>query len=189
MGFFFSIFITVHKIRHILVSFLCIFWFSSYSQSYTPSNSFIKSIEHGVYIDHRFTYPYTQLSLTTNSGLYLEAGMLDIPGDINIHFNSTIQNRAGNLAYLINNMEEPVGYHGNPYSVYYYSIGYSSNHGKYRQVLQTGYSSKDFMIKTSHYYRVIDVGGGFLDLGCHLQFGEQRKFIFFGYSWGIDLAP
>ena len=173
----------MHKIKHILVFLLCVLPFISKSQS------FINSIEHGVYIDHRLIYPYTQISLTTNSGLYFEGGMLDLPGDIYLHFNNTVQNRAGSLAYLINNMEEPAEYKGNPYSVYYYSIGYSSKYGKYRQILQTGYSSRDFMIKTSHYYRVIDAGGGFLDLGIHLQFGEQRKFIFFGYSWGIDLAP
>lgn len=151
------------------------------------SQSYINSIEHGVYIDHRFTYPYTQICLTFKSGIYFEAGMLDLPGDIHLRFNNTIQNRAGNLAYLVNNMEEPLNYNGNPYSVYHYSIGYSSKYGKYRQVLQTGYSSRDLMIKTSHYYRVIDAGGGFLDLGCHLQFGEQRQFLFFGYSWGICL--
>lgn len=153
------------------------------------SQSYIRSIEHGVYIDHNLTYPYNQVVLTTSSGFYFEASMIDLPGDINISFNTTVQNRAGNLAYLINNMEEPVGHKGNPNFRSYYSIGYMTPYKKYRQGIQAGIGSRGTIFKVSQYYRAIDADGGFLDLGLHFQVEQNYKFIFFGYSYGLDLDP
>ncbi len=181
----------MHKIRHILVFLLCIFWFSSYSQSFTPSNSFINSIEYGVYIDDNLTYPYTQGVITLASGLVIEGGMLDLPSTINIRFNNTVQNKAGRLSYLINNMEEPVEYNGPERKPeWYYYLGTSIQFGKYRVIPQAGFSSTyGGSGKISQYYRVIDVDGAFLDLGLHTQFCERRNFVFFGYSFGVDLVP
>ena len=155
------------------------------------SQSYINSIEHGVYIDNYFSYPYTQLAVTLTDGLFFEAGMLDIPSSVNIFFNSTVQNKAGRFAYLINNMEEPVHYNGSPNNLeWYYYVGTSVNFGKYRLIPQVGATSNVTVAgKLSQYYRVLDVDGGFIDLGLHAQFSERRSFIFIGYSWGVDLDP
>lgn len=152
------------------------------------SQSYVKSIEYGVYIDHALTYPYTQVGVTTKHGLYFELGMLDIPTDVNIRFNNVVQQRAGRLSWLINNLEEPIGYNGSPrYKEFYYSIGFSSQIKRYRCILQYGYSYNDYMIKLSQFYRVINQKSSHLDLGLHLQWGERRQFLFFGYTWGIHL--
>mgnify|MGYP001034798066 FL=1 len=154
----------------------------------TKSQSYIKSIEHGVYIDHQLTYPYTQVGVTTTHGLYFELGMLDLPTKININFNNTIQQRAGRFSWMINNVEEPVGYKGTPrWKEFYYSIGYSSQIKWYRGIVQYGYSYNNYMIRISQYARVIKSEPGYLDLGIHLQWSEHRQFLFFGYSWGFDL--
>ena len=116
--------------------------------------------------------------------------MLDLPTEININFNSTIQTQAGRLSYLINNIEEPVSYRGPQRNKeLYYSVGLSTQHKRYRQILQMGFSYGELMVKTSNYYRAIDAQGGYMDLGLHYQYGEKRQFLFFGFSWGIDLAP
>jgi len=161
---------------------LCASLIKLYSQSY------IKSIEHGVYVDHRLTYPYNQVVLTTQSGFFFEASMLDLPGDINLHFNSTVRNRAGNLAYLINNIEEPVGYRGDANHRMYYSIGYMTSYRRLRQGIQIGRGSRGRIFKISQYYRAIDMQGGYLDLGIHFQVEYKYEFIFFGYSYGLELG-
>lgn len=167
---------------------LCILPLKSKSQSF-KTQSYINTIEHGVYIDNQLTYPYTQLSITFMDGLVVEAGMLDIPESVNIHFNSTIQNKAGRLSYLINNMKEPVSYNGSPSKMeWYYYIGTSVEFGKYRIVPQAGATNTSSLAgKLSQYYRVLDSDGAFIDLGIHLQFCDRRQLIFFGYSWGVDL--
>jgi hypothetical protein len=143
-----------------------------------------------VYTDHNFVYPYTQVGVTVLNGLYLELGMLDLPTEIDINFNSTIQTRAGRLAYLINNVEEPVSYRGPQRNKeLYYSVGWSTQHKGYRQVLQAGTSYGEFMIKTSNYFRVIDATNAYLDVGVHLQYGERKQFLFIGYSYGLDFDP
>lgn len=114
--------------------------------------------------------------------------MIDLPGDINLHFNSTVQSRAGSLAYLINNMKEPAGHRGNPNFRSYYSIGYMLPYKKYRQGLQIGTGSNNSVVKVSQYYRAIDIEGGFLDVGVHFQFEGKYTFIFFGYSYGLELG-
>lgn len=155
------------------------------------SQSYINSIEHGVYIDNHLTYPYTQLAITFNQGLFVEAGMLDLPSSININFNNTVQNKAGRLSYLINNMEEPVSYNGAPREPeWYYFIGTSLKFNKYRIVLESGATSRSSLAaKISQYYRVLNTEGAFIDLGLHTQFCSNRSFFFFGYSWGVDLDP
>lgn len=169
------------QLRYILLCLLCI-------PLSLKSQSYVKSIEHGVYIDHAITYPYTQLGVTTTHGLFLELGMLDIPTEVNLRVNNTVQNRAGSLSYLINNIKEPLGYRGSPrFKELYYSIGYSSQIKKYRYVIQCGYSYNNSMIKLSQFYRVIENGPAYVDLGLHLQLGMRRQFLFFGYSWGVDL--
>ncbi len=151
------------------------------------SQSYINSIEHGVYIDHKLTYPYNQVVVTTSPGIFFEVSMLDIPGDIDLHFNSTVQSRAGSLAYLINNMKEPAGYRGSPNHRVYYSIGYMTSFNKFRHGFQIGTGTRGSVFKSSQYYRVIDSNGAFLDLGVHLQIGNKYNFLFFGYSYGLKL--
>ena len=177
--FLFGIFIRVKKLLYIAF-FLCI------SLSKLCCQSFVSSIEHGVYIDHRLTYPYTQVVLTTTSGFYVEAGMLDLPGDINLRFNNTVQQRAGDLAYLINTIEEPVGHRGSSNHRSYYSVGYMTTHKRYRQGIQIGRGTGGNILKLSQYYRAIDVEGGFLDVGLHFQTEGRIHFMFFGYSWGLN---
>jgi len=173
----------VKKLLYIAI-LLCTSLPKLYSQSY------IKSIEHGVYTDHNFVYPYTQVGATVLNGLYFELGMLDLPTEINMNFNSTIQTRAGRLAYLINNVEEPVSYRGPQRNKeLYYSVGLATQYKDYRQILQVGISYGEFMVKTSNYFRVIDVTNAYLDLGVHLQYGERRQFLFIGYSYGLDFDP
>ena len=65
------------------------------------SQSYIKSIEHGVYTNHNFSYPFTQMGVCTNHGLYLEIGMLDLPTEVNFRFNQTIQQRSGRLSWMV----------------------------------------------------------------------------------------
>ena len=159
--------------------------FSTKSQSYVNQ---IKSIEHGVYTDHNFTYPYTQVGVAIQNGVYFELGMLDLPTEIDISFNQTVQQRAGRLSWMINNIEEPIGYKGTPrYKEFYYSVGYVRQFKRYRGILQYGYADDDSMIKMSNYYRAIDASPAHLDIGVHLQYGLKRKFLFIGYSWGIHL--
>ena len=56
----------------------------------------------------------------------------------------------------------------------------------FRYLLQGGTSTtENVIVKFSHYYRVINNDGGFMDLGIHFQLGEKRRFVFLGYSWGI----
>ena len=156
----------------------------------SKSQSFIKSFDHGVYTDHNFVYPYTQAGLTLFNNLYFELGMLDLPTEVSLNFNNTVQTQAGRLSYLIPNLEEPAYYRGPKRNKeLYYSVGLSTQHKRYRQILQMGFSYGELMIKTSNYYRAIDVQGGYMDLGLHYQYGEKRQFLFFGFSWGIDLAP
>lgn len=140
-----------------------------------------------MYIDHNLTYPYNQVVLTTQSGLFFSASMLDLPGDINLRFNNTIQTRAGDLAYLINDLDEPTEYKGNPNFRSYYSIGYIKTYNKFRQGIQVGTGTRGNIIKVSHYCRVIDQQGAFLDLGLHLQAEQNYSLIFFGYSYGLQL--
>ena len=159
--------------------------FSTKSQSYVNQ---IKSIEHGVYTDHNFTYPYTQVGVAIQNGLYFELGMLDLPTKIDINFNQTVQQQSGTLSWMINNIEEPVGYRGAPrYKEFYYSVGYVRQFKRYRGIIQYGYSYKDSMIKISNYYRAIDSSPAHLDIGVHLQYGMRRGFLFIGYSWGFHL--
>ena len=155
------------------------------------SQSYINSIEHGVYIDDNLTYPYTQGVITLGGGLVVEGGMLDLPSTVNIRFNNTVQNKAGRLSHLINNMEEPVEYNGPERKPeWYYYIGVAIQSGKYRIIPQAGFSSTyGGSGKISQYYRVLDVDGAFLDLGLHTQFCDRRNFVFFGYSFGVDLVP
>ena len=167
---------------------LCILPLKSQSQS-SKTQSYINKIEHGVYIDNYITYPYTQMSITFTNGVVVEAGMLDIPSSINIRFNNTIQNRAGKFRHLVNNLDEPVSYNGTPNNLeWYYYIGSSVDFGKYRLIPQVGVTSRTSISgKLSQYYRVLDSDGAFVDLGIHLQICDRRQFIFFGYSWGLDL--
>lgn len=163
---------------------LCIFPPKLYTQSY------IKSIEHGVYTDHNFVYPYTQIGVTVRSGLYFELGMLDIPTEINIGFNNTVQNRAGRLSYLINTLEEPISYRGPQRNKeLYYSVGKSFQYKRYRQIIKAGISYGGFMVKSSNYFRVIDATHAYLDLGAHIQYGERKQFIFIGYTYGLYFDP
>lgn len=174
--------------RNLLLTFLLyLLSLSSYSQSNSFSNSFIKSIEHGVYIDHYFVFPYTHLNLTTKSNLSFEVGMIDLPEQINFRFNTVIQQQAGNLSYLIPNVEEFAEYKGRPRKKEFtFFAGKTIQKNKFRYILQGGTSTTEtYVFKFSHYYRVIAVDGGFMDLGLHYQLGEKRRFIFFGYSWGI----
>ena len=124
----------------------------------SKSQSFIKSFDHGVYTDHNFVYPYTQAGLTLFNNLYFELGMLDLPTEVSLNFNNTVQNRAGQFSYLINNLEEPAYYRGPKRNKeLYYSVGLSTQHKRYRQILQMGFSYGELMVKTSNYYRAIDV--------------------------------
>lgn len=115
--------------------------------------------------------------------------MLDLPSSINIRFNNTVQQQAGGLSYLVNNMEEPVEYRGTPREPeWYFYIGTSLEFGKYRIIPQGGTTSyANVAGKLSQYYRVLDNQGAFVDLGVHIQFCERRNFVFIGYSWGVDL--
>ncbi len=174
--------------RKLLLTFLlCLFSLSSYSQSSSFPKSFIKSIEHGVYIDHHFVFPYTHLNLTTTSNISFEVGMIDLPEQINFRFNNVIQQQSGDLSYLIPNMEEFAEYKGRPRKKEFtFSVGKVIQKNKFRYILQAGTSTTEtYVFKFSHYYRVIAADGGFMDLGLHYQLGEKRRFIFFGYSWGI----
>ena len=101
--------------RKLLLTFLLyLLSLSSYSQPSSFPNSFIKSIEHGVYIDHHFVFPYTHLNLTTQRNFSLEVGMIDLPEQINFRFNNVIQQQAGGLSYLVPNVEEFAEYKGRP---------------------------------------------------------------------------
>ena len=173
--------------KHILLFLLCLFSSSSYSQPTSFPKSFIKSIEHGVYIDHYFVFPYTHLNLTTKSNFSFEVGMIDLPEQINFRFNTVIQQQAGNLSYLIPNVEEFAEYKGRPRKKEFtFFAGKTIQKNKFRYILQGGTSTTEtYVFKFSHYYRVIAVDSGFMDLGLHYQLGEKRRFIFFGYSWGI----
>lgn len=143
-----------------------------------------------MYTDHNFVYPYTQVGVTVFNGLYFELGMLDLPTEVNINFNSTVQGRAGRLSYLINNLEEPVSYRGPERNKeLYYSVGTSFGYKGYRQVIQAGVSYGEFMAKSSNYFRVIDATNAYLDIGVHVQYGERRQFLFIGYSCGLDFDP
>jgi len=174
----------VKRLLYIILFVLCI-PFSTTPQSYVNQ---IKSIEHGVYTDHNFTYPYTQVGVAIQNGLYFELGMLDLPTKIDINFNQTVQQQSGTLSWMINNIEEPVGYRGTPrYKEFYYSVGYVRQFKRYRGIIQYGYSYKDSMIKISNYYRAIDSSPAHLDIGVHLQYGMRRGFLFIGYSWGFHL--
>lgn len=174
--------------RKLLLTFLLyLLSLSSYSQIKSYPNSFIKSIEHGVYIDHNFVFPYTHFNLTTTSNLSFEVGMIDLPEQINFRFNNVIQQQAGDLSYLIPNVEEFAEYKGRPREKEFtFFIGKSIQKEKFRYILQAGGSTTEtYVLKFSHYYRVINTDGAFMDLGLHYQLGEKRRFIFFGYSWGI----
>jgi hypothetical protein len=173
--------------KYILVALLCLISLSSYSQSKSYPNRFIKSIEHGVYIDHHLVFPYTHIALTTKSQISFELGMLDIPSRVNFRFNQTIQQQAGNLAWMVSNVEEFAEYKGRPRKKEFsFLIGATFQKNKFRYVLQTGRSTTElYLFKFSHYYRVIGIDNGFVDLGLHWQLGEKRRFVFFGYSWGI----
>jgi len=173
--------------KPILTFLLYLLSLSSYSQIKSYPNSFIKSIEHGVYIDHNFVFPYTHFNLTTTSNLSFEVGMIDLPEQINFRFNNVIQQQAGNLAYLIPNVEEFAEYKGRPREKEFtFFIGTTFQKEKFRYILQAGKSTTEiYTFKFSHYYRMLDVDGAFMDIGFHYQLGEKRHFIFFGYSWGI----
>ena len=173
--------------KYILTFILCLLSLSSYSQSKSFSKSFIKSIEHGVYIDHHFVFPYTHLNLTTNSNLSFEVGMIDLPEQVNFRFNMVVQQQAGGLSYLIPNMEEFAEYKGSPRKKEFtFFAGKIIQKNKFRYILQVGTSTTEtYVFKFSHYYRAISVDGAFMDIGLHYQLGEKRRFIFFGYSWGI----
>ena len=173
--------------KYILTFILCLLSLSSYSQSNSFSKSFIKSIEHGVYIDHHFVFPYTHLNLTTNSNLSFEVGMIDLPEQVNFRFNMVVQQQAGGLSYLIPNMEEFAEYKGRPRKKEFtFFAGKIIQKNKFRYILQAGTSTTEtYVFKFSHYYRVINVDGAFMDVGLHYQLGEKRRFIFFGYSWGV----
>ena len=151
------------------------------------SQSYIKSIEHGVYTNHNFSYPFTQMGVCTNHGLYLEFGMLDLPTEINFRFNQTIQQRSGRLSWMVPNLDEFAGYSGKVrYKEFYYSIGYSKQIKRYRVIAQCGYIQSLPFGKISNYLRMIDADNSFLDLGLHFQFDSKYQFIFIGYSWGVD---
>ena len=173
--------------KYILVALLCLISLSSYSQSKIYPNSFIKSIQYGLYIDHRFIFPYTHMALTTKSQISFELGMLDIPSRINFRFNQTIQQQAGNLAWMVSNVEEFAEYRGRPRKKeFLFLMGATLQKKKFRYVLQTGRSTTElYLFKFSHYSRVIGIDNGFVDLGLHWQLGEKNSFVFFGYSWGI----
>lgn len=168
-----------------LVLLLCMFSSKLYSQS------FIQSVEHGTYIDNRLVLPYTQLSIAFTSGLIFEAGVLNLPDAINLRFNQTIQNRSGNLSYLINNIEEPVHYRGRPRDVeWYLYLGSLYRIGRYRIIPQLGFTTTYYLSgKISQYYRVLSNQGTFVDLGIHYQHRNKSHYIFFGYSWGLELDP
>ena len=173
--------------KYILTFILCLLSISSYSQSSSFPNSFIKSIEHGVYIDHHLVFPYTHLGLTTKSNLSLEVGMIDLPSVVNFRFNNVIQQTAGRLRYLLQPVEEFAEYKGRPRKKEFtFFAGKIIQKNKFRYILQAGTSTTEtYVFKFSHYYRVINVDGAFMDVGLHYQLGEKRRFIFFGYSWGI----
>lgn len=174
--------------RKLILTFLLyLLSLSSYSQSSSFPNSFIKSIEHGVYIDHHFVFPYTHLNLTTQRNFSLEVGMIDLPEQINFRFNNVIQQQAGGLSYLVPNVEEFAEYKGRPRKKEFtFFVGKTIQKNKFRYIFQTGTSTTEaYVLKFSHYYRILDVNGAFMDLGLHYQLGEKRQFIFFGYSWGI----
>lgn len=157
-------------------------------QSTQSSKGFIKRIEHGVYIDHRLILPYTHVNVSLRSNLTFEIGMLDLPTAINLYFNQTIQNAAGSYAWMINPMEEFAGYNGRPRNKeMFYLVGYSTQKGKYRSNIQCGVATTEaYTFKTSLYYRILNVSNTFVDLGIHFQTGDQRRYVFFGYSWGIE---
>ncbi len=113
--------------------------------------------------------------------------MIDLPEQVNFRFNIVVQQQAGGLSYLIPNMEEFAEYKGRPRKKEFtFFAGKTIQKNKFRYILQGGTSTTEtYVFKFSHYYRVIAVDGGFMDLGVHYQLGEKRRFIFFGYSWGI----
>ncbi|WP_391594408.1 hypothetical protein [Winogradskyella sp.] len=140
-----------------------------------------------MYIDHHFVFPYTHLNLITKHNFSFEVGMIDLPEQINFRFNTVIQQQAGNLSYLIPNVEEFAEYKGRPRKKEFtFFAGKAIQKNKFRYILQAGTSTTEtYVFKFSHYYRMLNVDGAFMDLGLHYQLGEKRRFIFFGYSWGI----
>lgn len=168
-----------------LVLLLCTFFSKLHSQS------FIQSIEYGTYIDNRIILPYTQLVIAFKSGLTFEVGALDLHSSVNLRFNKTIQNRAGQLSYLINNLEEPIQYNGPPRDTeWYFFVGSLHRRGRYRIVPQLGFANTySLSMKVSQYYRLLSTQGSFIDLGIHYQKRRASGLIFFGYSWGLELDP
>lgn len=168
-----------------LVLLLCTFFSKLHSQS------FLQSIEHGTYIDNRLILPYTQLVMTFKSGLTFEVGALDLQSSVNLRFNKTIQNRAGQLRYLINNLEEPIQYNGRPRDTeWYFFLGGMYRRKRYRITPQVGLANTHSLsIKVSQYYRLLSNQGSFVDLGIHYQKRFGSGLFFFGYSWGLELDP
>ena len=171
-----------------IVILLCILPLNLKSQS-SKISSYLKSVEHGVYIDDNFIYPYSQVGFTLAHRLYFETGMLDLPSSINIDFNTTVQNKAGRFSYLLNNMKEPVEYNGPERDIErYHFVGLCFDWGRYRVIPQVGSDThSNPAIKLSQYYRLLDVEGAFVDLGLHTQFSDSRNFVFIGYSACLNL--
>ena len=140
-----------------------------------------------MYIDHHLVFPYTHLGLTTKSNLSLEVGMIDLPSVVDFSFNNVIQQTAGRLRYLLQPVEEFAEYKGRPRKKEFtFLMGIVIQKNNFRYLLQGGTSTtENVIVKFSHYYRVINNDGGFMDLGIHYQLGEKRRFVFLGYSWGI----
>jgi len=152
----------VKKLLYIVI-LLCILPLNLKSQS-SKISSYLKSVEHGVYIDDNFIYPYSQVGFTFAHRLYFETGMLDLPSSINIDFNNTV----------------PVQYNGPERDIErYHFVGLCFDWGRYRVIPQVGSDThSNASIKLSQYYRLLDVEGAFVDLGLHTQFSDSRNFVF-----------
>ena len=186
----FQLFCTIYKIMENIRYVLLIVFLSLTTT--LKSQSYIKTIEMGAYIDSHISRPYYNLLVTNKHDIFLEIGMINISNSINLHFNSTIQQQAGNYRYMLSNIDEPFSYSNRNGSVVNYAfIGYSTPFRNYRTMVKAGTSScKDHTITVSQNIRILgrkSDSDHYLDFNVHFKNGAKRDMLIFGYSAGINL--
>lgn len=156
------------------------------------SQSHIKTIELSACIDNHISRPYCQLMVTNKHNIVFEIATLDVSNSINLRFNSTLQQQAGNYRYMVNNLDEPFFYSNSRGSIInYMSMGYSTPFRNYRTIVKVGTSScKDHTLTVAQNIRLL---GRKPDSNHHLDFnlqfknGTRRDMLILGYSYGINL--
>ena len=156
------------------------------------SQSYIKTIEMGASIDNHLSRPYYQLIATNKHNIVFEISILDVSNSINLRFNSTVQQQAGNYRYMLNNINEPFFYSNRNGSVVnYISIGYSTPFKNYRTMVKVGTSNcKDHTLAVSQNIRLLgrkSDSNHYLDMNVQFKNGLRRDMLILGYSLGITL--